>query len=124
MSDLKTIPPTLRDKKRYIAYEVISESKVDFDSVSNAIWYSIINFLGEKGAAEADAWVIKNAYDASKQIGILKCSHTDVENVRAAMALVQKVGESRAIVRVLGISGTIKAARNKFFGEKDLMSYV
>ena len=119
----KILPPTLRDRKRYLAYQVVSDSKLEFSEINNAIWYSIMNFMGEKGASEADVWIIKNTYEEERKIGLIKCSHTSVEDVRTALALVQKMGENRMIIRVLGISGTMKAAKKKFFGEKDLMDF-
>ena len=119
----KILPPTLRDRKRYLAYQVVSDSKLEFSEINNAIWYSIMNFMGEKGASEADIWIIKNTYEEERKIGLIKCSHTSVEDVRTALALVQKMGENRMIIRVLGISGTMKAAKKKFFGEKDLMDF-
>ena len=117
------LPPTLRPKSRYIAYQVISEKKLPFTDMMNAMWHSVLNFLGETGSSRASVWIIKNAWEEEKQVGLLRCNHTSVEEVRAALSLVQRVGYSPVIVRVLGISGTIKAARKKFFGERDLMSF-
>lgn len=119
----KILPPTLRDRKRYLAYQVVSDSKLDFSEINNAIWYSVMNFMGEKGASDADIWIIRNSYEEGRKIGLVKCSHTSVEDVRTALALVQKIGENRLIIRVLGISGTMKAAKKKFFGEKDLTDF-
>ncbi len=119
----KILPPTLRDKKRYLAYRTVSDEKVAFPELNNAIWYSIMNFMGEKGVSEADVWIMKNTYNEEKKMGLIRCAHTAVEDVRTALALVQKIGENRLIIRVLGISGTMKAAGKKFFGEKDLMDF-
>ncbi|MBR9682096.1 MAG: ribonuclease P protein component 2 [Candidatus Aenigmarchaeota archaeon] len=124
MKNPKILPPTLRDRKRYLAYQVVSDKKLEFSEINNVIWYSVMNFMGERGAAEADVWVIRNTYEDERKIGLIKCSHTSVEDVRTALALVQKMGENRLIIRVLGISGTMKAAKKKFFGEKDLTDYV
>ena len=123
MDKPKILPPTLRERKRYLAYQVVSDQKVEFPEINNVMWYSIVNFMGEKGAAEADVWVIKNTYDEKKKMGLIKCAHTAVEDVRTALAFVNKIGENRLIIRVLGISGTMKAAKKKFFGERDLTDY-
>ena len=119
----KILPPTLRDKKRYLAYQVISDDKIEFAEINNSMWYSILSFLGEKGTAEADVWIIRNSYEEERKMGLIKCSHTSVEEVRTALALVKKIGENRVIIRVLGISGTMKAAKKKFFGERDLRDF-
>lgn len=54
---------------------------------------------------------------------MIRCSHLAVENVRASLALINRIGDVRVIIKVLGVSGTIKAARRKFFGEKTLEDY-
>ncbi|MEM7824044.1 MAG: Rpp14/Pop5 family protein [Candidatus Aenigmatarchaeota archaeon] len=117
------LPPTLRPRARYLAYEVISDTKVEFTEVINTIWFSVIGLLGELGAAETHLRVIKDSWNPEKQIGLLRVSHTTVEPVRAALALASRIGDTPVIIRVLGVSGTIKGARKKFFGEVDLESF-
>ena len=116
----KTLPPSLRDRTRYLAFDVISEQKILLDDLINTIWHSVLNFLGEVGTSRASIKIIKDAYDDKRQIGILRCSHEDVENVRASLALIQRIGDFRVVIRVLGISGSIKAAKMKFFGESQI----
>lgn len=117
------LPPTLRPRARYLAYEVISDSKVEFTDVINAIWFSVISLLGELGMAETNIRVIKDSWNASKQLGLIRVGHTSVEPVRSALALANRIGETPVIIRVLGVSGTIKGAKKKFFGELDLESF-
>jgi len=119
----KHLPSTLRERKRYIAFQVIAESKVDINDVFNSLWHSLLNFLGEYGVAQAGVWISKSNYDDSKQIGIIRCDHVSVEHIRASLSLIERIGDTRAIVKVLGVSGTIKAARKKFFGEVDLQTF-
>lgn len=119
----KTLRPTLRERKRYIAFQVISKEKVPPTDLNSAIWHSILNFLGELGTAQANVWIIKNLYDEKKQMGLIRCKHTAVEHVRAALALVSRIGDQTVTIKVIGVSGTIKAARSKYFGERDLRSF-
>ncbi len=118
------LSPTLRDKKRYLAYEIISSQKIPFQDLSNAMWHAILNYMGELGAAEAGAWIMKNEWNEEKQTGMIRCNHTAVEKIRAALALLNRVGDAPVIIRVIGVSGTIKAAEKKYFGARDLMNYV
>lgn len=119
----QTLSPTLRERRRYLAFKVISKNKIPLADISGAIWHSILNFLGELGTAQANVWLVKNVYDEKNQLGLIRCTHTAVEHVRAALALVNRIGDQRVIVKVIGVSGTIKAARKKYFGEKDLASF-
>ncbi|MBI5347665.1 MAG: ribonuclease P protein component 2 [Candidatus Aenigmarchaeota archaeon] len=113
----KFLPPILRLPKRYIVFEVISEKPVGYGDVSAALWESMLEFLGELSSSETRIWFVKNLYSMEKQRGIIKCAHSCVEQVRAAMALVQVVGESKAVFRVIGVTGTIKSARTKYLGD-------
>ncbi|MBU5575256.1 MAG: Rpp14/Pop5 family protein [Candidatus Aenigmatarchaeota archaeon] len=119
----KVLPPTLREKKRYLAYQVISPKDIPLTDLYNAIWFSILNLLGEAGAAKANIWLGKDMWNDQKKIGIIKCSHVEVENVRAALTLINRIGDIPVIIHVLGISGTIRGARRKFFGEVLLSSF-
>ncbi|MBU3904912.1 MAG: ribonuclease P protein component 2 [Nanoarchaeota archaeon] len=117
------LPSTLRSKKRYIAFQVMSEKKILNDDVFNGIWHSLLNFLGEYGTAKTGFWLLKTTYIEDKQLGLIKCNHNYVEEVRAGLAVMQRIGDSRVIVKVLGVSGTIKAAQKKFFDEVDLFNF-
>lgn len=119
----KLLPPSLRGRTRYLAFDAISEQKILLDDLINTIWHSALNFLGEIGTARANIKILKDTYDDKKQIGILRCSHDDVENVRTALALIQRIGDTRVVFRVLGISGSINAAKMKFFGESKLTEF-
>jgi len=119
----KPLPPSLRGRRRYIAYQVISEEKILFQDLINTIWHSILNFLGEQGASRADIWIAKNIYDEKRQMGLIRSSHLNVEHVRASLALIQRIGDTRVVVKVLGVSGTINAAKMKFFGETRLTEF-
>jgi len=119
----KTLSPTLRSKHRYIAYKVKSERELTYDDLVNSIWHSVMNFLGELGASKTNLWVIKNTYNEKNKTGLIRCDHTQVEQVRASLALIQRIGDVRVIINVLGVSGTIKAARKKFFNDVDLKDF-
>jgi len=119
----KTLPPSLRTKGRYIVFEIVSEMRLSYSDFSAAMWNSLLDFIGELGASEARCWLIKNLYDEKAQRGVIKCSHDKVEHVRAALALLHTIGDTRATVRILGVTGTIKSAQNKYLGMKDLRSF-
>ena len=119
----KSLPPSLRGRRRYIAYQVISEEKILLQDLANSIWHSVLNFLGEHGSSKADMWIAKNIYDEKRQMGLIRCSHLSVEDIRASLALIERIGDTRVVVKVLGVSGTIKAAKVKFFGETRLTEF-
>lgn len=117
------LSPTLREKHRYVAYKVIAEDKFEFNDLVNSMWHSVLNLLGELGCAKMNLWVIRNTFNEKDKTGLIRCDHRQVERLRAALALVQGAGETRIIIQVLGVSGTIKAAKKKFFEEVDLKTF-
>ncbi|MFH1229320.1 MAG: Rpp14/Pop5 family protein [Candidatus Aenigmatarchaeota archaeon] len=119
----KPLPSSLRGRKRYIAYQVISESQFIFQDFINSVWHSMLNLLGELGSSQAEIWIARDIYDEARQIGIIRCSHDNVEQVRTSLALIDRIGDVRVIVKVLGISGSIKATKMKFFGETRLTEF-
>lgn len=123
MAKLNVLPPTLREKKRYLAFEIISEEKLEFEDILNAFWHSLLNLCGELGTSQANIWFIKDLWDEQNQKGLIKCRHDSVEYVRSALALIERIGDIRVIIYTLGVSGTMKAAKRKFFGERTLEDF-
>ncbi len=114
----KFLPSTLREKSRYVAYQVISEKKLVFSDLNSAMWNSVLNFLGELDSAKMRIWIMKDTYDDAKQTGTIKCAHDFVEHVRSALILIQRIGDVRVAVKILGVSGTMKGARTKFLPQE------
>ena len=112
---LKPVLPSLREKKRYLAFEVISKEKItDFGVVSDAIMHYSLQFLGQLGVAKAGIITLDNKWDLHAQRGIIKVSHKHVDAVKAALALADKIDGKDAIFRSIGVSGILNKAEKKF----------
>ncbi len=111
----KYLPPTLRDKHRYIAFQVVGERKFSSKEVKKAIWDASLSTLGTLGSAKAKPWFIK--FDEGSQTGIVRVDRKYVEELRLALALVTNINGSRVIFRTLGVSGTMKRLKRKFLVE-------
>ena len=108
----------MRPPKRYIIYEVVSSGPVNYSELVNSVWSASMEFLGELGTSEAGIWFVHNSYDEAKQTGIIKCRHDAVERVRAVLSLLSVISESKCVVKILGVTGTIKSANAKYLGGK------
>ncbi len=106
---MKTLP-VLREKKRYIAFEVISEQNVTRHEMWQEISGSIRSLFGDRGAAEMNAGLL--SFDG--KFGLLRCERERTAEIRAALACIYSVRNGRISITVLGISGTIKGATEKF----------
>lgn len=108
---LKPILPSLREKKRYLVFELISKEKINsFALVSNAIWHYALQFLGQLEVAKAGLMVFGNKWDSEMQRGIMKVGHRHVDAAKAALMLADKIGNSDVIFRVIGVSGILNKA--------------
>ena len=110
---LKVLPSTMRMRKRYVKFKVISAEPIVYEDLEHAIWNTFLDFYGENGTAELDLWLVKNLYNRSEQIGIIRCNHKAVDRVLAGLGLITRLGDNRIVVKIFKISGTIKGLKGK-----------
>jgi ribonuclease P/MRP protein subunit POP5 len=106
---MKTLP-TLREKKRYIAFTINSEKKISRQELVGNIHNSIISLFGDTGASQINPALM--SFDGI--FGILRCARDKTLNTRAGLACINNIRGIRVSILVLGISGTIKGATEKF----------
>ena len=119
----KILPPSLRSKTRYIVFEIISDSPIEYKDFIDALWNSTTHFLGELLTADSQLRVLRNLYDNKSQRGVIKCRHDMVEHVRTSLSMISIISEIRVVIKIDGVTGTIKSARNRYLGMRDLRSY-
>lgn len=105
---LKTLIPTLRERERYIAFQIISEEAVNYLDLETNLWEIMLEFLGEYGLSKTSVWLLKNLYNQKNQIGVIRCNHKSLAQILACLGLISRLGESRVVFKILKISGTIK----------------
>ncbi|MEM4247016.1 MAG: Rpp14/Pop5 family protein [Candidatus Woesearchaeota archaeon] len=111
MAKIKAILPSLREKKRYLAFEIISKNKIKaFSGVSKAIWQGMLSFTGTKGVAQAGILLLPEKYNAVLQKGIVRVSHKHVDDLKAGLATITEIDSTPVIVRSIGVSGSLKKA--------------
>jgi len=112
---LKPILPSLREKKRYLAFEVISKSRVyNYNSIAGAIHNSLLQLIGELGAGKAGIKFLEDKFNQELQRGLVKVNHKYVDHLRASLALINDIDEKEVIVRSVGVSGILKKAEKKY----------
>lgn len=105
---LKFLLPTLREKDRYISFQVISEEPIAYSDLEAAAINTFLDFYGEFGFSKLSFWIIKNLYDPERQVGVIRCNNQSVQQTIAGLGLVSRLGETRITIKVLKVSGTIK----------------
>jgi len=108
---LKILVPSLRERDRYISFQVISEEPIVYDDLEPGLQNMLIDFYGEYGFSKLSFWIIKNLYDPEKQFGAIKCNNKSVQQVIAGLGLISRLGEARVTIKILKVSGTIRGLR-------------
>jgi ribonuclease P/MRP protein subunit POP5 len=110
------LPPSLRERKRYLLFEVMSERELDKRELLKEIWDSMYSLYGDVGASESKLWLIdyhvRDGTNRNRSVGILRCAHDRVDAVRASLACIHTVNDARVGIRVIKTSGTIKGVKH------------
>jgi ribonuclease P/MRP protein subunit POP5 len=93
--------PTMREKRRYIHLMFESRHKLSESEARDELYNAILSFLGELGFSKAAPKLV----EFSNNSGILMCSNSEVQHVKAALALVSKIKGENGCIRVLKVSG-------------------
>ena len=112
---LKHILPSLREKKRYLAFEIISRERIgELNAVSNAVYSASMQFMGYLEAAKAGVMMLSNKWNQNTQRGIIKVGHRHADAMKASLAFISRIENKEVICRSLGVSGILKKAENNY----------
>lgn len=115
---LKILPPHLRNKKRYLAFEVRSESFLNREDVISMVWNAVGEMYGACGASRFDLWVVKvwHCKRPGQNVikGILRCNRDEIDSLQSVIPIINRFKGKRIVFHTLGASGTIKSAVENF----------
>ena len=109
---LKPLLPSLKEKKRYLSFEILADKQFSADAVSNAFLSSTSELLGTLESGKAGIMFFKDKFH--NNTGIIKTNHKYVDKVRTAMTLIPSIEKHQALFRTRVVSGTLKKAQSKF----------
>jgi ribonuclease P/MRP protein subunit POP5 len=109
---LKPLMPSLREKKRYIAFEVKTKDKITFSETKNAIEDKMKEFIGTLGMGNAGMIFLKDWKDNK---GIVRVNSKYVDHTKASLALIKEVNKKKAKIQSLNVSGIIDKLRKRYF---------
>ena len=121
MSVLLYLLPSLRERRRYLRFELMGEREIDKRELMKEIWNSIYSLYGDVGASECKLWLIgyhrrvedRKEEESNLSVGVLRCAHNKVEAVRAALACIHTINDARVGIRVIRTSGSVKGASRR-----------
>ena len=106
------ILPSLREKKRYLVFEVLSEDRVkDFRIIKSEILNNVHSFLGQVESGKAGAMFLKDLWFKEEQKGILSVNNKYVDKVKMSLMLIKKLENKDVILNNIGCSGILNKAK-------------
>jgi len=110
---IKTVLPTLKERKRYLAFEIVSKSAInDSKQVSENILTKSHEFLGVLGMSKAGIQTLK--YNKANQRGLIKVNNKHVDELKAALNFVKDINGKDVIIKSIGVSGILKKAQERY----------
>ena len=124
---MKILPPTLREKKRYIVFELISENSINRKDLIYEIFSCASSLIGDVGASECSIrllvyekysnQIVKDTFNSCSQSesskGIIRCAPNKIDETRSILATIAFINGKRCLIHIIGISGTLLGAKNK-----------
>ncbi|MFH0870686.1 MAG: Rpp14/Pop5 family protein [archaeon] len=99
--------PCMREKKRYLAYELMSDKPLQRDADRQLI-ARINDLLGVFNTSKAGIMPVK--YNPEKQRGLLKVERKFVDFVRACFVMIKSLNNQEVLIRTLYVSGMLNRA--------------
>jgi ribonuclease P/MRP protein subunit POP5 len=115
---MKHLPKHLRPRRRYIAVAIEAWPDAEFDrhDFQRECWYAAQNLLGDAASADADLRVIDFSFSDGTGTAIVRVRREEVERARAALACIDSVSDGPVGIRILGVSGTVRACEERYKG--------
>jgi ribonuclease P/MRP protein subunit POP5 len=113
---MKILPPTLRESNRYLAFSATSEGDIPRRDLVNEILFCAATLFGDTGSSEMGISLL--SFEENK--GIIQCRVDMVWETRAVLATVKSIKGMRTRIQVLGVSGTVRGATEKYLLTQDI----
>jgi ribonuclease P/MRP protein subunit POP5 len=107
---VNALRPSMRDKKRYIAFEILSDRPLGYDADKKLIC-KINELLGVFQASKAG--ILRVKYDAKTQSGLFKVDRSFVDYARAAFVMIKSLDGVKVAVHTLRVSGMLNKAASE-----------
>lgn len=106
----------MRESNRYLAIYVTSEAEIPRRDLVNEILFCAAALLGDAGSSEIGIRLLS----FKENRGIIQCRADRIWETRAVLATVTSIKGIRTMIKVLGVSGTVRRATEKYLLTQDI----
>lgn len=118
MNKIKPLLPSLREKKRYLVFEISfggsNDSVFKIGSITDVIQDAFLSLFGNIGLSNAGLMILKDKWDDKMRKGIIKVNHKYVNALKASLTFVTQINGEQVMLRSVGTSGGLKKAQKKY----------
>jgi RNase P/RNase MRP subunit POP5 len=93
-------------RKRYISFEIISDSEIRENLIEKAILDEIKGLFGTVGLSEAYPKLLIEFSKDTKHV--LQIDHRYVQKAKLAMAMIKEINKKPLIIKSIKVYGTLK----------------
>lgn len=104
----KPLLPSLKEKKRYLVFEVIGV-KCNLEDIKKVIMLNLHDFVGEYGLGLMGVVFLE---DWQNNKGIIRVNNKYVDLLKASFVKIDKIDKGKVIVKSVRTSGVLNKARS------------
>lgn len=97
--------PSLKEKKRYVAFNWASEGKVARREIIKAVEQACEEFMGLLNYGRAGVRVVEDLVEGKK--GVVRVGSKYVDSVKGALMLIKKINNQRVAFKNVKVSGVL-----------------
>ncbi|MHA1687348.1 MAG: Rpp14/Pop5 family protein [Candidatus Heimdallarchaeaceae archaeon] len=96
-------------RDRYIVYKIFSEKKCLLSDIKSIIWRTYQQLYGLVGSSDAGLYF--EVFEEDKQMGLIRCTHTSLQNLLSVLSIISKCQDVELIIYPIYVTGLIKKAK-------------
>lgn len=112
---MKPILPTLKEKKRYLLFNIITSEPISKQDCAIAIQKASSETLGTIDCANAGITFFEENYKDNS--GIIRVNTKYVDHIKLALASIQQIGKQKVTFNIKETSGLIGKVKEKLFNK-------
>jgi len=103
---MKSLLPSLKEKKRYIAFNVISDKNLNQDDIRGAIYSNCKSFIGNLNYSKAGISILSELGNNKK--GVIRVNNKYTDHVKTSLMMIKDINGNKVIFKSTKVSGVLK----------------
>lgn len=108
---MKPLLPSLKEKKRYLVFEIISDKPLKYKEVEKSLKKELSKVLGLFNSARAGLMFLPETWNKKKQKGIIRVAHKYVSHLKSGLMLIEEIKNQKVIIKSVKVSGILNKAK-------------